>query len=71
MKAIGRSREVKPGYMFTVTNAALAVMATLGAARSAFGENFIVKDGQPRAEIVIAETPPRAVPLAAKEAFAA
>ncbi len=32
-----------------------------------FGNSFIVKDGQPRAEIIIAEEPPRTTRLAARE----
>jgi tetratricopeptide (TPR) repeat protein len=41
------------------------LLVPLAALHSADG--FLVKDGQPRAEIVIAETPPRTVRLAAQE----
>ncbi len=37
------------------------------ATKPAFGETFLVKEGQPLANIVIAEKPPRMVKLAAKE----
>jgi hypothetical protein len=44
-----------------------ALAAALAASSPARGQTFIVKDGQPRAQIVIAEKPPRTVTLAAAE----
>jgi hypothetical protein len=45
----------------------LIVIATCVCAGSAMGRSFIVKDGRPQAEIVIADAPPRTVTLAAEE----
>ena len=48
---------------------ALLVLSFCGwlAARPAFGEPYLVKDGKPYADIVIADKPPRMVKLAAAE----
>jgi len=53
----------------SVRGALFAVCVVIGCqfSNSAFGQSFIVKDARPRAEIVIAEKPPRMVGLAAKE----
>jgi len=45
----------------------LLVLAGFMCAPAALGEAFIVKDGRPRAEIVISGTPPRTAKLAAEE----
>ena len=47
--------------------ALLPVVALLLTAAPAFGQAFVVKDGQPQAEIVISETPARTVKVAAAE----
>ena len=44
-----------------------AITAALASASIALGETFIVKDGQPLAEITVAEEPPRTTRLAARE----
>lgn len=44
-----------------------ALFAGLMISSSVYGATFIVKDGQPQAEIVISEQPPRMVKLAAEE----
>ena len=48
---------------------ALLVLSVCGwlAARPAFGETYLVKDGKPGADIVIADKPPRMAKLAAEE----
>ena len=45
----------------------VGLMAVGLAARGTMAERYIVKDGAPRASIVIAEAPPRLVALAARE----
>jgi Domain of unknown function (DUF4838)/Carbohydrate family 9 binding domain-like len=53
--------------VFNVGGAVVALALSLVLGQSAWGESFIVKDGQPQAEIIIAEKPPRSVPLAVSE----
>ena len=50
-----------------VKNVFVCVLLGVGLAPVAFGEKFIVRNGQPRAEIVIAQQPPRMVKRAARE----
>ncbi|MFO7903665.1 MAG: DUF4838 domain-containing protein [Pirellulaceae bacterium] len=45
----------------------LLLLFTLLMSSTALGQRFLVKNGQPRAEIVIADDPPRATRLAARE----
>jgi hypothetical protein len=59
---------IKKGLSYYIC-AALFMTAVCGcmSARPAFGEAFIVKDGQPKADIVITDNPTRAARLAALE----
>ena len=52
---------------FRVGNVMLFVLATLALAHSAHGGPFIVRDAQPRAEIVVSEAAVPVVKLAATE----
>ena len=47
--------------------AAVLLTVALGLARGVSGDSFIVEDGKAEAQIVVAETPPRMVNLAARE----
>jgi len=63
MKVIGQTRKnARHPHLNCILAALLALRAT-----AAFAEGFIVQDGKPRAEIIIAEKPPRTVKLAAQE----
>ena len=61
MKNINRIISLKGILLLTLGSVALL------SAGSARGEAYLVKDGKPRADIVIAEKPPRSVKLAAGE----
>lgn len=54
---------------YNMYSCAQLILSTAGfmCSASVYGETFIVKDGQPQAEIVISEKPPRMAKLAAEE----
>jgi len=58
---------VKTSQCLGGIHVALLIVSAVGAARCGFGEGFIVKDGNPYAEIVIAKKPARMANLAAEE----
>jgi len=55
------------GGVSSRTGYALTLAAALFAAHAARADTFIVQEGKPRAEIIVAEEPPRTVQLAARE----
>ena len=58
---------MKSSQRLGTIHVALLILFAVGAARCGCGEEFIVKDGKPHAEIVVAKKPAGAIDLAARE----